>query len=56
MHTELQLAPRVLKQRITLPICDKKNANIFKKNFCTVTDDLVANLLPPFLRFGLPSV
>ena len=35
---------------------DNENANIFKNLFCTVADDLVANLFHRFLRFGLPSV
>ena len=34
----------------------KKDANIFKKIFGTLANDLVANLPPPSLRFGLPSV
>ena len=32
-----------------------KNANIFKNASCTLSDDLLANLLPTFLRFGLHS-
>ena len=35
---------------------DKKNANIFKEIFCALADKLLANLLPPSLRFGLNSV
>ena len=35
---------------------DRKNANIFKKIFCTLADNLLANLPPPSLRFGLNSV
>ena len=35
---------------------DKKNANIFKNFFCTLADDLLANLPPTSLRFGLHSV
>ena len=36
---------------------DKKYANIFKKIFfCTLARDLLANLPPPFFRFGLHSV
>ena len=27
----------------------------FSKNFCTIADDLLANLPPPSLRFGLHS-
>ena len=34
---------------------DKKNVNIFKNFFCTLADDLLANLPTP-LRFGLNSV
>ena len=34
----------------------KKNADIFKNLFFTLADDLVANLPPPTLRFGLPSI
>ena len=32
---------------------DKKNANIFQNFFCTLADDLLANLSLPSLRFGL---
>ena len=35
---------------------DRKNANIFKTSFCTLVDDLLANLPPPSLRFSLNSV
>ena len=42
---------------MTLPfsMTKKKNANIFKNFFCTLADDLLANLPTP-LRFGLNSV
>ena len=33
-----------------------KSLNIFKKIFCTLADDLLANLPTPSLRFGLNSV
>ena len=36
-----------------LPILTKKIGNIFQKYFCTLADDLLANLTPPSLRFGL---
>ena len=35
---------------------DKKNVNIFKKNFCTLADNLLANSPSPSLKFGLHSV
>ena len=35
---------------------DKKDANILKNFFCTLADDLLANLSPPSLRFDLSSV
>ena len=35
---------------------DKKNTNNFKILFCTLVDDLLANVPPPSLRFGLNSV
>ena len=41
---------------MTSPILMTKNANIFKKAFCTLTDKLHANLPPLSLRFGLNSV
>ena len=34
----------------------KKNANIFKKYFCSLADDLLANLFAPYLKFDLHSV
>ena len=34
----------------------EKNANIFKKNFCTLADNLLANLSSPSLGLGLHSV
>ena len=34
---------------------DKKDANIFKKKFCALTENLLANFRPP-LRFGLHLV
>ena len=36
-----------------LPILTKKIGNIFQKYVCTLADDLLANLTPPSLRFGL---
>ena len=36
--------------------CWQKNAEIFKKHFCTLADALLANLPSPSLRFGLYSV
>ena len=42
---------------MTLPfLMTKKNANIFKSVFCTLADNLLANLPTPSLRFGLNSV
>ena len=42
---------------MALPILmTQRNANIFKIFFCTLADDLLANLPPPSLRFGLNSV
>ena len=35
---------------------DKKNANIFKNFYSTLAEDLLRNLPPPSLKFGLPSV
>ena len=35
---------------------DKKNGNIFRNFFCMLADDLLVNLPPPSLRFGLHSV
>ena len=34
----------------------QNNSNTFKKFFCTLADNLLANLLPPSLIFGLLSV
>ena len=35
---------------------DQKNANIFKKCFCSLADDLLGNLPLPFSKFSLHSV
>ena len=41
---------------MTLPILMTKKGQHFQKIFCTLVDDLLANLPPSSLRFGLNSV
>ena len=45
-----------LKTKDVTNFDDKIKANIFKKIFCTLADNLLANLHPPFFRFGLHLV
>ena len=45
-----------LKAKDKISNFDDKKMLTFSKNYCTLADDLLANLPPPSLRFGSNSV